>query len=118
MISASKIATPAWNVHHPWEELHEVGAGKSCSSQACNKIVDGLDARAQLGVNWGGVICDGHDHGRSGSAKMIIPRRGLGKETGREQNCFSELWGLERLDDGLAEAFMGRLTHLTPSVLP
>jgi hypothetical protein len=49
---------------------------------------------------------------------MIIPRRGLGKETAGEQNCFGKLWSLERLDDGLAEAFMGSLTHLTPSVPP
>ncbi len=105
-------------MHHPWEELHEVGAGKSRSSQACNKIVDSLDARVQLGYNRVGVIYDRHNHGRGSSSKMLIPRRGLSKETRGEQNSFDALWRLERLDDGLAEAFMGSLAHLTPTVPP
>jgi hypothetical protein len=95
-----------------------MGARKCRSSQTCNKVVDGLDVRVQLGYNRGCVICDGHDHGRSSSSKMLVPRRGLSKETRGEQNCFIKLWSLERLDDGPAEAFMGSPAHLTPPVPP
>jgi hypothetical protein len=95
-----------------------MGARKCRSSQTCNKVVDGLDVRVQLGYNRGCVICDGHDHGRSSSSKMLVPRRGLSKETRGEQNCFIELWSLERLDDSPAEAFMRSPAHLTPPVPP
>lgn len=47
---------------------------------------------------------------------MLVPRRGLSKETGGEYDRFVELLGLERLDDGFAEAFVGSLAHLTPPV--
>lgn len=90
--------------------------GKSRPSQACNKIVDGLDTRVQLGGNRWGVINDRHDHRRCGSAKMLIPCRGVGKETAGEQNRFVKLSDLERVDDGFAEAFMGSFAHFTPPV--
>ena len=95
-----------------------MGAGKGRSSQTCNKVVDGLDARAQFGYNRGCAVCDGHDHGRRSSSKMLVPRRGLSKEARGEQNCFIKLWSLERLDDGPAEAFMSSPAHLTPPVPP
>jgi hypothetical protein len=114
--SYPKGATPARDVHHPREKFYEMCPGKSRPSQACNKIVDGLDTRVQLGGNRWGVINDRHDHGRGGSAKMLVPCRGLGKETAGEQNCFVKLRDLERFNDGFAEAFMGSLAHFTPPV--
>ena len=107
---------PAWNVHHPWEELHKVSAGKSCSRHAYSTIADGLGARIQLRDNQGVVIRDGHDHGCSSSVKMLFPFRWLGKEVRGEENCFGKLWRFERLD-GIGEPFMGSLAHLTPPAL-
>jgi hypothetical protein len=115
---SKKSTTPAGNVPHPREELHEVSARKSCSCQARNKVVHSLYARISFGHNRRGIICDRHDHRRGGSAKVIVPRCRLCQEAFGEQDCFIKLWGFEGLDNGFTKALMGSLAHFTPSAWP
>jgi|SRR5712671_1089605 len=92
-----------------------MGARKGGPSHARHKVVDCLDGGIQLGDDRGCIVSDGHDRRRRGPAEMLVPCRGVFKETGGEYQCLSDLSLLERPGDGLGKAFMRGPAHLTPA---
>lgn len=81
------VSKPVWNVHHPREQLYEMGSRGGGFGRA---IIEGVNLLKRLVIyclEGGIVIQDGHSRGSSTSLKMLFSIFRFERERRSQENC-------------------------------
>lgn len=106
---------PARNISHPWEKLDKVGSWVCGTSETLDEVVNKFDVVILPGFYGRLIINNRQNHRCGGTAKMLIPFRGVAQSIRSENESLFCLRPMEVLHDTLVESLMGSLAHPTPA---